>query len=350
MLTSKEEVIFGAVLGFVIVIGSLTYILVVWVNYRDRKLRQNIANIFLYNLLTIDMANLLLVMPFSLSSINGKWKFSKEWAKVNAFLGTYFELASVLALAIISLDRLAAVMKPFLYRARVTRCKAVLVTVLTWCQASVFSLVPVPLGWYEFNKRYMSCTFKSQINEMSFDIFFIILMVCNCLFSLIIIIGTYWYIFRVARSHRKKIAIAIIPGIFNNVKDKVNYESTRLREIRTACKIMIVIGTFIVCHLPYLSIRLLELSMYSIDNVAYNITVATKWLSFSKSGLDPFIYFLLQKKFRKSFAKLLSRRTRRSNRVSERSHVTRSTWNAPIESLGVDLESMQSTTIAYITR
>ena len=92
--------------------------------------------------------------------------------------------------------------------------------------------------------------------------------------------------------------------LFMNLKNKNCVEGKRQREIRTASKMLIVIGAFIVCHLPHAITRMLDvLRRHSLDDVSINVTVATKWLSFAKSALDPFIYFVLQRRFRKTLAK-----------------------------------------------
>jgi len=308
LLLKGEQVIFAVVLGLVITIGSFANLVVLCVLIKERQLRRNIASIFLINLLIIDLVNLLLVMPFSFSSvISLSWRPPPGLQKLNGFLGTSVELASMLALAVISLDRLAAVMKPLAYKARMTICKAAQCNIYVWVQAIAFSFVPVVCGWYTFNTRYLACTYMSYSQEIGFYVYMALLISCNFALSLCIILATYLYIFRVARSHNRRISRAILPVNIFNLSDNSRRESFRQREIRTASKILFVIGAFIICHLPYACLRIIELNTR--DRTHYveqsmTVSVATKWASFSKSSLNPFIYFLQQKRFRKAFLRL----------------------------------------------
>ena len=73
MLSPLAQALFAWILGVVILVGCCAYVVVVVVVCRDKEFRRSAASIFLLNLLTIDLLNLLLVMPFSINSINGRW-------------------------------------------------------------------------------------------------------------------------------------------------------------------------------------------------------------------------------------------------------------------------------------
>ncbi|XP_066930514.1 G-protein coupled receptor 26-like [Clytia hemisphaerica] len=307
-LQTSNQIIFAVFLGAIILIGTLANIVVLCVLVKERQLRRNIASIFLINLLIIDLTNLVFVMPFSFVAIvSASWRPPVALQKLNGFMGTSVELASMLALAVISLDRLAAVMKPLAYKARMTICKASQCNIYIWVQSIVFSLVPVFCNWYTFNQRYLACTFYSYSEETGFYIYTAFLISCNFLLSLCVILATYLYIFRVARSHNRRIARAILPVNIFNMNQKSRHESFRQREIRTASKILFVIGAFVICHLPYACLRILELKEQNTDHlesISMTLSVASKWASFSKSSFNPFIYFLQQKRFRKAFSRI----------------------------------------------
>ena len=301
-----NRVFFSVSLGCIILIGGAFNLSVLRILTKEKKLRKNIPSNFLINLLVIDLINIFTVMPFSLvSMVKPSWEPPAGLQKLNGFLGTIVELASMLALAIISLDRLAAVMKPLEYKARMTTCKAVQFNSYVWIQSVLFALIPVFCGWFVFNERYSACTLLSQSDQEGFYVFMGFLISCNFLLSLGIIVATYLYIFRVARSHHRRIFRAILPNNIFTLKNQSRHESFRQREIRTASKILLVIGAFIVCHLPYASLRMMELNRNrNLLHISKTFSISTKWASFSKSSLNPFIYFLQQQRFRKAFARL----------------------------------------------
>lgn len=335
VLETRDRIIFSLILSVIIVTGCFANVIVLWVLAREKQLRRNIATMFLINLLIIDLSNLILVMPFSLAAVlSTTWYPPRALQQLNAFLGTSVELVAMLALAVISLDRLVAVMKPLAYKARMTICKATQCNVYIWSQAVLFSFLPIPLTWYTFNGRYMACTFLSSSGQSSFYVFMAFLITCNFILSLCVILATYLYIFRVARSHNRRISRAILPArIFNLTgggTDNSRKETFRQREIRTATKILCVIGAFIICHLPYACLRIVELCRLN-DEVYANIppalTIATKWAAYSKSSFNPFIYFLQQKRFREAFVKLFRQSSRCSNSNETKNSLRKSAKN-----------------------
>ena len=289
-------------------------ILVLIVLHKHKMLKQHIASVFIANLALIDLLNLLFVMPFSLKAVlSGRWMYGNEICQANGFFGTLFTLASTLSLAVISLDRWAAVMRPLWYRARMTVERALQMIVYVWIQAAVFSLPPAWKGWFVFNERYSSCGFPSIVLNTNYLIYMIHTFIFNIGVSLLVMLVTYFFVFRVARSHSRRIACAVVSS-FNPTHHKVRKETFRQREARTAMKISTVIGTFLVCHLPYAVVRLLELfgRKTNILSLSEVFLISTKWTVYLKSAINPFIYSLIQKRFRRALSEILFRTRRES--------------------------------------
>lgn len=353
MLTETERVLFSACLSIIIIVGGTANIFVLYVLYREKSLRRNIAIVFIINLIIIDLCNIIFVMPVSLAAVSSqRWRISEGLKDAASFVALMIELVSMLALAAISLDRLAAVMKPLAYRARMTVNKALQLNSYIWFQAIAFAFVPLLASWYIFNERYKSCTLISYSTKVGFYVYIVCLIGLNFVFSLVVILVTYFYIFRVARSHSKRIAHAVLPkSIFSMSKTKIRRESFRHREVRTACKILFVTGAFIVCHVPYAIIRIVELSRQrNHDSLPHTLTIASKWASYSKSSFDPFIYCLLQKRFRKAFMKLLFRKHNSTNLNRSLQSDRRSTRETNCEEAWFRYNSFTKTGSTYKSR
>lgn len=332
-----ELIVFESVFSIIIVLGSLMYIFVLCVTRSDSGLRNNKASLFLYNLLTVDAVNLVFVMPSLILTITKEWYLSNTWLQVIAFMQTLSETASILALTIISVNRLVAVIKPFLYRVGVRKYKSVFLIAITWFQALLFSLIPIPLDWYCFNANYMSTTFTSDVTSVSLATYIVFYMTFNYLFPVFLITGCHAYILSIARARRTKIVIGIIPKLFTGMQNrKVLVKKSRRRELRAIVKFLIVIGAFIVCHLPYATLRLIEVShSRSKSNnktkkgIGPSVAMTCKLLSFSSSAVNPFIYFILQKPFQQSVIKRFVKLWGRSNRVThDRNSIQRSHGNS----------------------
>lgn len=295
-------------------------ILVLVIICKNKPIRQHIASVFIANLAAIDLMNLLFVMPFSVQTvIHGRWVHSETLCEVNGLFGTLFSLASILTLAVISLDRWAAVMKPLVYKARMTVSYAVQMTLYVWFQAMIFSIAPLFKTWYVTNMRYSSCGFPSGPVNDSFLTYMCLTIVLNIGLSLVIILVTYFYVFRIARSHSRRIAVALV-SVFAREHRRLRKETVRQREARTAIKISFVIGAFLICHLPYSVVRTLELigKTSSVFSLSPAFLVSIKWIVYLKSAVNPFVYSLLQKRFRGALMELFIR----SKRENERNYNT----------------------------
>eukprot|EP00794_Sanderia_malayensis_P005661 gene5661-6357_t len=320
--------VFAVALSLIITSGTTMNLMVLVVLYKNKTLRHHIASVFIANLALIDLLNLVFVMPFSVQLVvKGRWVHGNTLCQMNGLFGTLFNLASILTLAAISLDRWAAVMKPLVYRARMTPTHAVYSTLYVWFQAVIFSVTPAIQQWYVVNMRYYSCTFPSANSHSDFLAYMGISYFCNIGISLIIMLVTYFCVFRVARSHSRRIAVALV-SVFSSEHRKIRKETVRQREAKTAIKISFVIGAFLICYLPYSIVRVLELigptgSVFDLPDV---FLVSVKWTVYLKSAVNPFIYSLLQQRFRRALIELFvpSQRSNIENFNFRHRHITES--------------------------
>nr|QBL02597.1 biogenic amine-like GPCR [Tripedalia cystophora] len=319
-LPHYAKVIFTVTFTIVIIMGVLMNIAVLLVFLRNKALRQHIANLFIITLACIDLLNLLVVMPFSLVTLHQeKWIFGTTFCNFNAFFDTLFGLASVLTLAIISIDRWVAVMKPLHYRAKMTVGRAGQLICCMWFQAVLFSVVPLFENWYIYNNMYLTCTYKSTYEDKSYVSYLFVTFILNLIIPLLIMLVTYFFIFKIARSHSRRIACAVVQ-MFNTVpmRQKIRNEGFRQREVRTAVKISFVIGAFLFCHVPYSIIRMVEITASSYDfSMPLLLTTSVKWVAYSKSSVNPFVYGLIQQRFRDALVDLLGRKAKRRRTLSD---------------------------------
>ena len=345
----EQRIVFTIILSTIILAGSIMNILVLVIICKNKPIRQHIASVFIANLAVIDLLNLMFVMPFSAQTVaNGAWIHSDTLCKANGLFGTLFSLASILMLAVISLDRWAAVMKPLAYKARMTVSYAVQMTAYVWIQASIFAIIPVGKTWYISNMRYFSCDFPSGPVSTGFMTYMCTSIVLNIGLSLVIILVTYFYVFRIARSHSRRIAVALV-SVFAREHRRIRKETVRQREARTAIKISFVIGAFLICHLPYSIVRTLELlgttsAVFSLPPV---FLVSIKWSVYLKSAVNPFVYSLLQKRFRRALIELFDT-ARRENHWActiSRTNVMKETQSTHFQATTATTTTTTTTTI-----
>ena len=304
---SKVEVFaFASVLLFMNVAALVMNFLVCLVVYRSKELRRQISSVFIVNLAICDFMMAVFAMPYSFGAVlSDGWPFEPFWCQATAFWNMILSLAAVLTLAVISVDRYVAVIKPLQYRAKMTVQCALCMTVVVWLQAGVFSFIPLGFtGWYEFNWRYYSCTFPSNLHKIDYLVFAAATYVANVGLPLVVMLLTYYRIFKVAKLHSRRIGHAFITAVnFGRPLRNASTESSRQREFKAARKILFVIGAFICCIAPYSVLRILELCGKTLT-LEHSVTISLRWCAFLKSAIDPCIYGLLQRRFRRALVEL----------------------------------------------
>lgn len=310
---TMEKVFLGIIVGLMCVTALVANFLVIFVVYRNTALRQQFSSVFIVNLAMGDFLTALFSMPLSLGALVYRgWPFSSLLCHFNGFSNQILGISAILTLAVISIDRFYAVIKPLKYRAKMTMQKAFNSVCYVWVQSALFSLVPALHGWYIFNDNYFFCTFSSVYRNTREIAFTYCLYLFNFGAPLIIMLGAYYKIFQVARRHSQRIAPAVVTlgtfGIQN--LDDIRKEIGRQREARAARKIILVIAAFLCCNAPYTIMRLLELIEGCELDLPMFVTVCAKLLNFLKSSLDPLIYGLFQRRFRCALSALFLSKSR----------------------------------------
>ena len=312
-----EKAFFGIIIGLMCVTALVANFLVIFVVYRNTILRQQFSSVFIVNLAMCDFFIALLSMPLSLGAlVHYGWPFTTFLCHFNGFSNQVLGISAILTLAVISVDRFYAVIKPLKYRAKMTMQKAFNSICCIWIQAALFALVPALYGWYMFNQNYFFCTFSSVSRGKSEMAFTYCLYFFNFGIPLVIMLVAYYKIFQVAKIHSQRIAPAVVAlGTFGvqNVVD-IRKEVGRQREARAARKIIVVIAAFLCCNAPYTTLRLLELFNGCKLELPIIVTVCAKLLNFLKSSLDPLIYGLFQRRFRCALSGIFLSKCQRPSR------------------------------------
>ncbi|EDO31716.1 predicted protein [Nematostella vectensis] len=305
-LSETEVFGFSLCLFFMTLAAVVMNFLVCLVVYRSKELRRHISSVFIVNLAVCDFMMSIFAMPYSFGAVVvNHWPFGNFWCQTTGFWNLVLSLAAVLTLATISIDRYIAVIKPLQYRAKMTLQWALVMIVFVWIQATVFAIAPIGLGWYEFNSHYFFCTFPSELQTVEYIAFKVLTYTANVGVSLLILLSTYYKIFGVAKLHSRRIGHAVISTVHfaPGVRGAMSTESSRQREFKAARKILFVIGAFVCCVAPYTTIRLIEL-VKGYQPLSHRLTIAFSWVAYLKSAIDPFIYGLLQRRFRRALFEL----------------------------------------------
>ncbi|XP_012665498.1 D(3) dopamine receptor isoform X2 [Otolemur garnettii] len=311
---------------------------------RERAL-QTTTNYLVVSLAVADLLVATLVMPWVvyLEVTGGVWNFSRVCCDVFVTLDVMMCTASILNLCAISIDRYTAVVMPVHYQHGTGRssCRRVaLMITAVWVLAFAVSC-PLLFG--------LNTTGDPSICSISNPDFVIYSSVVSFYLPFGVTVLVYARIYVVLRQRRQKRILtrqnsqcisvrpsfpqqplspgrphmelkryysicqdAALdgPGFQEREGELKREERSRnslmpLREKKATQMVVIVLGAFIVCWLPFFLIHILNTHCQAC-HVSPELYSATTWLGYVNSALNPVIYTTFNVEFRKAFLKILS--------------------------------------------
>lgn len=330
----------GCLLGSIILTALFGNLLVMVSVMRHRKLRI-ITNYFVVSLALADMLVAMFAMTFNASvQMTGKWLFGYFMCDVWNSLDVYFSTSSILHLMCISVDRYWAIVKPLKYPIIMTKKLAAYMLLACWIMPAFISFVPIFMGWYTTVENSMHrrkhpdlCEFKVNKIYVIFSSSISFWIPCT------IMTLTYFAIFKEANkqekqmhsrmgnvmllSHRPSKDLNNLNGELNSAGSSktltLNEISTdhlhtptkdknimkMKREHKAARTLGIIMGTFIICWLPFFLWYVIT-TLCGESCPCPDIVIALLfWIGYTNSALNPLIYAYFNRDFREAFKNTL---------------------------------------------
>nr|XP_006822831.1 PREDICTED: histamine H2 receptor-like [Saccoglossus kowalevskii] len=292
-----------AVIGFlliVIIIGTIFgNALVILSPLKNRRL-QTVSNYYIISLAVADLLVGIAVLPFSaIYELRRVWDFGPFFCNIYVSCDVMFCTASMLSLFAISIDRYMAITDPMTYHVKMTSGRALTFIGVVWLVSFLISFVPLHLGWNTEDGNVQNyatptqCAFEHNPTYSLVDgivLFFI---------PLIVMCVTYLRVLMIARQQARKINA----GAITQRRESVILKSKSAVDEHKATKILaVVMGCFVICWVPYfLAFTFCPLGKC---NVSYDAFALLLWLGYVNSTINPILYALLNREFRKAFRRL----------------------------------------------
>ncbi|XP_046690352.1 galanin receptor 2b isoform X2 [Silurus meridionalis] len=274
---NAASVIVSVVFSLIFLLGTVGNSLVLAVLLRSGQLSYNTTNLFILNLSVADFFFIIFCVPFqaTIYSLEG-WVFGSFMCKVVHFF--------------INLTIYLAIRYPLRSRELRTPCNAVVAMVIIWGLSLVFagpylsyydlidfenSNVCVP-GWEEYNRKVLdTCTF---------------------------VFGYVIPVLIVSLSYTRTIKY-----LWTAV-DPLDGMSESKRAKRKVTKMIIIVTVlFCICWLPYHVVILCYLyGDFPFNQTTYAFRLLSHCMAYANSCLNPIVYALVSKHFRKGFKKVFS--------------------------------------------
>ncbi|XP_014477134.1 PREDICTED: octopamine receptor beta-2R-like isoform X2 [Dinoponera quadriceps] len=329
----------GCVLGSIIATAVFGNLLVMVSVMRHRKLRI-ITNYFVVSLALADMLVAMFAMTFNASvQLTGKWLFGYFMCDVWNSLDVYFSTSSILHLMCISVDRYYAIVKPLKYPINMTKRVVAFMLLACWILPAIISFPPIFCGLYTTDENSLHRHKHPELCEFKVNqIYAILSSSISFWIPCTIMTVTYFAIFREANrqekqmhsrmgnamllSHRPSKDLNNLNGELNSggssktltlneintdhlhtpTKDK--HMMKMKREHKAARTLSIIMGTFILCWLPFFLWYVITALCKTCPCPDIVIAILF-WIGYTNSALNPLIYAYFNRDFREAFKNTL---------------------------------------------
>ncbi|XP_022101528.1 probable G-protein coupled receptor 63 [Acanthaster planci] len=247
---------------------------------------------FLSNICAVQLCDGVLTMPLVLgAAASGGWPYGEFMCQLSAFVLSLINVETMMALALLSLDRLLAVRWPNV-SSKMNRVKASLITGYAWVHGTAFTLVIVA-GVIQAD--YLPDCYLCSVSSRTGYVYLVFFSLFCYIFPFIIIVSMYIVIIKVAVDEKPTV---------QNFNAEVSYanrlgrRSKLWRELRQAKTVGTLVILWCLFEGPYLALQTVYLysnSEYpnSMDNV-FSTPVQTvfTWMRFCYAWIVPLVVLI----------------------------------------------------------
>ncbi|XP_077351681.1 alpha-2A adrenergic receptor-like [Festucalex cinctus] len=354
--TAQTSAPLTLLVGVLILMTVFGNVMVVVAVTTSRSLRAP-QNLFLLSLACADILVATSVMPFSLANeLMGYWYFGKVWCEIYLALDVFFCTSSIVHLCAISLDRYWSITRAIEYNLRRTPHRIKCTIVIVWVLAAIISFPPlITMKKDEGQEDRPEC----QINKEKWYIIFS--STASFFAPCAIMVLVYMRIYQVAKQRTRtppgersrengrhcdaNCGLEREEGEVNGdladesssdghevtlcslkkrrapkfghekpgeaaPKSEANcsrWKGRQRRERRFTLVLAVVVGVFVLCWLPFFfTYTLTAVCACCVPETLFKMFF---WLGYCNSSLNPVIYTIFNNDFRRSFKKILCRKT-----------------------------------------
>ncbi|KFR17965.1 5-hydroxytryptamine receptor 1A-alpha, partial [Opisthocomus hoazin] len=274
---------------------------------------QTVANYLIGSLAVTDLMVSVLVLPMAaLYQVLNKWTLGQVTCDIFISLDVLTCTSSILHLCAIALDRYWAITDPIDYVNKRTPRRAAALISLTWLIGFLISIPPM-LGWRTPEDRSDpdACTISKDHGYTiysTFGAFYIPLFLMLVLYGRIFKAARFRIRKTVKKAEKKRMAdtcLTLSPAARNEKNTEAKRRMALSRERKTVKTLGIIMGTFILCWLPFFIVALV---LPFCDSKCYMpewLGAVINWLGYSFSLLNPIIYAYFNKDFQSAFKKII---------------------------------------------
>nr|XP_023847644.1 5-hydroxytryptamine receptor 6 [Salvelinus alpinus] len=343
----------ACMLTLIILMTACGNTLLITLVFAQRSLR-NTSNCFLVSLFLSDLMVALVVMPPAmLNVLCGAWVLSPGFCPVWLCFDVMCCSASILNLCVISLDRYLLIISPLRYKQRMTLPRALLLVGGAWSLAALASFLPIKMNWHSLGHR------SGPSDGLSFQCrlrvtlpFALVASVLTFFLPSSAICFTYCRILLVARRQARRVAALSHPpypqhsprgpsqppspgggaaGHAHHDREDYSHQERSMsrqvplsvnserrlahrqgrRAVKASLTLGVLLGLFFSAWLPFFITNMAQAVCECVPPTLFD---AITWLGYCNSTMNPIIYPLFMRDFKRALGRLLSCCSTRSPR------------------------------------
>lgn len=267
------------------------------------QLRQ-VKHYFVVNLAMVDNILVIIAVPMIVAYVL-EWNINTPLCRAQIVIDVLCGTASIVSLAVISIERYIAVVTPLHYDSRVTTFRAILIIIFTWFYSLMVSFITL-LAYAMPNSPAVTSPKQCVFFGGEFVIF---IAVSSFVLPVAIMACAYWKIFLVAHVHAIRIQAMQVPSN-NPEQPREGERQSKLKgELKAAKTLTIIMGTHIICWCPlfiyFLVVSFCEDCRRSNNVIAHHVILI---LRYCNTLANPIIYTGINRQFRAAIKKFVLRK------------------------------------------
>ncbi|XP_054899007.1 galanin receptor 2a [Poeciliopsis prolifica] len=297
-----ESVLISVGFSLIFLLGIAGNSLVLAVLCRNGQMSTKTTNMFIFSLGVADLCFIVFCVPFQATIYTlDQWVFGPVLCRAVHFIIFLTMYASIFTLTAVSLDRYLAICYPLRSRQMRTPKNALISICLVWSLALVFST-----------------PYLSYFSQMDLDGTLLCIPAWEHKPRFIMDLWTFIFGYLIPVLVLSLTYARTIRYLWTSV-DPVKDKSESRRSKRKVTKmILIVAALFCLCWLPHhLIILCMWFGQFPLNHTTYALRILSHLVAYANSCLNPIVYALVSKHFRKGFQNVFScsRKRREENRV-----------------------------------
>ena len=278
--------------------------------YRNKKLRKRAPNLYIASLAASDF--LMSIFGISFSSavmIVGKWPFSDAVCQLQGFFVLLFCAVSLQTLAATAINRYIKTVRSRELYGKIFSIRNAKVSIVALWVLALFAPGPYLIAGHRFF-FHTGKAFSAHDSESLYKGYGAYLVLFYVTVPLIIIVLCYARVFVAVRKHNLKFKqrVAKMAGKSAAAAMQLNVE-----EVRITNTLMVVVLGFLTCWIPIVAIDLTDF-INGDWKLPRQVYVAYTCFGFTSTSINPVIYGVMNRHFRKEARKFLSSVVRKLRR------------------------------------